>query len=181
MIEHRDFLRSVALGAALTASQSVSACRLVAYDDDYWGEKLISFFRSGNEPDLDGLFRDFSTLVTFNDSFGVGSALHFADAKGVKSELISVRKSMTRKGWVEPRRLVGSEIVGSRQQGRMNRIELLFAEGQLSETNCGPDRSEIRVDLYFQAGVYEAGDDWVKWGVERLALMPPLEIERFNG
>ena len=98
----------------------------------------------------------------------------------VEEALVSFRRSMTRKMWVEPRQFINAKIVGNKQQGRMNRIELLFAEGKTTDTSCGPDRAEMRADLYYQAGVYEIGDDWVKWGIERLALMPPFELERLN-
>ena len=169
------------MGAALTAAQSVAACTLAEYDDDHWGEKLVGFFRTGEVSRLDDLFQDFTTLVTFDETFGVGPTMLFKGAKDLGSALVSVRKSMTQKLWVEPRKLVDVKVIGSKQRGRMNRIELLFAEGQFTETSCGPDRGEVRADLYYQAGVYEAGEEWVMWGIERLALMPHLETERFNG
>ncbi len=180
MIDRREILRGVALATALTAAQSVSACSLAEYDDDNWGDKLIDFFQTGSALALDDLFRDFTTLVTFDETFGVAPTMVFRGKEDVKSALVMVRGSMTRKLWVEPRKLVDAKIVGSKQQGRMSRIELMFAEGRSTETSCGPDRGELRADLYYQAGVYDTGEDCVKWGIERLALMPPLETERFG-
>ncbi len=181
MIERRDLLRGVAVGAVLASAQVVSACSYAEYEDDDWGNKLISYFRTGEVTRLDKLFHDFSTLVAFDTTFGVAPKMLFEGHDKVREALIDFRETMTRKGWVEPRKLIDAKIVGSRQQGRMSRIELLFAEGVMSETSCGPDRSERRAHLYYQAGVYETGEDWVKWGIERLALMPPLELEKFNG
>lgn len=180
MIERRDLLRGIAIGAALTASQSVSACSLPEYDDDTWGDKLVSFFRDGDVSTLDHLLHEFTTLVAFDTSFGTGGKLSFEGAAAVRAALVSSRESFTGKGWVEPRSLIDAKIVGSKQQGRMNRIEFLFAERSVTETSCGPDRSEIRVDLYFEAGVYDSGADQVKWGIERLAWMRPLDTERFG-
>ena len=180
MIDRRDLLRTAAAGMALTAASPVSACSYAEYEEDAWGEKLVAFFRTGDVSRLDGLFRDFTTLVTFDDTFGGTPKMLFKGSAEVQDALHSSRNSMTRKLWTGPKILVDAKIIGSRQQGRMNRIELLFAEKQTVDTSCGPDRAELRTDLYYQAGVYETGDDWVKWAIERLAFMPPLELERFN-
>jgi|GEM_PF-1899171 len=95
--------------------------------------------------------------------------------------MLSFRSYLTQTANNGPRRLMDAKIVGSEQQGRMNRIELLFAEDDEIETSCGPTRNEERVDLYYQAGVYETGEDWVRWAVERIAIMPPLDTEKFDG
>ena len=180
MIDRRDLLRTAATGMALTAASSVSACSYAGYEEDAWGEKLVAFFRNGDVARLDGLFRDFTTLVTFDDTFGVAPKMLFKGSADVQDALLSSRNSMIRKLWTGPKNLVDAKIIGSRQQGRMNRIEMLFAESQTVETSCGPDRAELRTDLYYQAGVYETEFDSVKWAIERLAFMPPLEMERFN-
>jgi hypothetical protein len=180
VIGRRTLLRGVALGAALASAQTVSACSYATYEEDDWGGRLIAFFRTGDVSKLDNLFQNFTTLVAFNEYFGVGPELVCKGANGVRDALVSFRKKMTEEVLVEPRKLIDAKVVGNKQQGRMNRIELLFAESKMSETSCGPDRSEQRVDLYYEAGVYETGEDWVKWAVERLAFLPPLEMERFN-
>ena len=97
----------------------------------------------------------------------------------MQNALIRFRETLTRERWVEPRKLVEAKITGSEQQGRMNRIELLFADSVETFTSCGPDRSEWRADLYYMAGVYELGEDSVRWAIERMAIMPPLESQRF--
>jgi hypothetical protein len=181
VIERRTLLRGVAVGAVLASAQTVSACSYATYEEDDWGGRLIAFFRMGDVSKLDNLFQDFSTLVAFNENFGVAPDTVFKGSNSVREALVSFRNRMTDKGWVEPRKLIDAKIVGNKQQGRMNRIELLFAESKVSETSCGPDRSEQRADLYYEAGVYETGDDWAKWAVERLAFLPPLEMERVNG
>ncbi|MGH6786229.1 MAG: hypothetical protein ACREBO_05320 [Novosphingobium sp.] len=181
MIERRDLLRGVAVGTVLASAHIVSACSYAEYEDDDWGGKLIAFFQSGETSRLDNLFRDFSTLVTFDTTFGLAPHMLFEGAAKVRQALVDFRTMMTGKGWVEARKLADAKIVGNKQQGRMSRIELLFAEGVTSNTSCGPDRSERRAHLYYQAGVYETGDDWVKWGIERLAFLPPLALERFDG
>jgi hypothetical protein len=181
VIERRTLLRGVAVGAALASAQTVSACSYATYENDDWGDRLVAFLRTGDVSKLDNLFQDFTTLVAFNQYFGLGTEMFVKGSNGVRGALVSFRSRMTEKGWVEPRKLIDAKIVGSKQQGRMNRIELLFAESKVSETSCGPDRSEQRVDLYYEAGVYKTGADWVKWAVERLAFLPPLEMERFNG
>lgn len=180
MIERRDLLRGIAIGAALTASQSVSACSFAEYDDDTWGDQLVRFFRDGDVSTLDNLLHDFTTLVAFDTSFGTGGKLSFNGPAAVRAALVSSRAKFTSKGWVEPRGLIDAKIVGSKQQGRTNRIEFLFAEQAVSETTCGPDRSELRADLYFEAGVYDSAGGQVKWGIERLAWMPPLDTERIG-
>ena len=181
MIERRDLLRGVAVGATLLSVSSASACSYATFEDDTWGQKLIKYFRTGRSGDLDGLFQDFTTMVTFSSYYGSGNDLAFAGEKAVREALTSFRVAFTSKGWVGPRKLVDAKIVGNKQQGRMNKIELLFAEEVTSETSCGPDRSERRADIYFEAGVYDSGEDWVKWAIERIAIMPPLDTERFDG
>ncbi len=181
MIGRRTLLGGVAVGAALASAQAVSACSYATYEQDDWGGRLVAFLRTGDVSKLDNLFQDFTTLVAFNEYFGLGPEMFVKGSNEVRDAFVSFRSRMTEEGWVEPRKLIDAKIVGNKQQGRMNRIELLFAESKVSDTSCGPDRSEQRVDLYYEAGVYETGDDWVKWAVERLAFLPPLAMERFNG
>ncbi len=178
-MERRDILRGVTLCATISSASLTSACSYASFDDDEWAARLINFLRDGDQESLSGLFKDFSTLVSFSSSFVATDSLAYIGENAVRSALVGFRETMTRKGWVEPRRLADAKIVGSEQQGRMNKIELLFAETVTSETSCGPSRSEWRVDLYYEAGVHEAGDDYVKWAIERIALMPALELERF--
>lgn len=181
MIERRDLLRGLAVGAALTSSQAASACSLATYDDDAWGQRLVDFLRGGNARLLDGLFKDHSTLVAFRgDLIGSSDQLEFRGGSAVGDAMIRFRKQQTSRGIGDtPRILQQSVIVGSKQQGRMNKIELLFAEKHLVETSCGPTRSEQSVDLYFEAGVHETGNDWVKWSIQHIALIPRLETERY--
>ena len=77
--------------------------------------------------------------------------------------------------------LQSAALVGSEQQGRMNKIELFFAETKSVDSSCGPTRSERAIDLFYEAGVHETGEDWVKWSIERIALIPRLELQRFEG
>lgn len=180
MIDRRDLLRGAAVGLTVLSTSSASACSYAEYEDDLWGSRLIEYLESGRQGDLEGLFQDFTTLVAFDSTYTSRGKLSFAGPDEVQNALMYLRRTLTRKGWVEPRTLVEAKIVGSEQQGRMSRIELLFAESVVSDTSCGPDRSESRVDLYYQAGVYEMGDEWVKWAIERIAIMPPLQTEKFS-
>lgn len=177
MVERRDVLRCVGFGAAIAAARSVSACISPQREDDHWGARLVDFFRTGSTSELDDLFSDFTTFVTFDDTVGLGSTMLFKGANDVRDALVSLRTSMTRKFYNEPRTLIDAKIVGPKKQGDSNLIELLFAEGTSLDTSCGPDRFEIRTNLYYRAGVYEAGEYSVKWGIERLALMPYLQTE----
>lgn len=181
VIERRSLLRGIAIGTALASTHTVSACSYATFEDDDWGNRLIAFFQTGDTLKLKNLFQDFSTLVTFDETFGVAPEMLFKGSRSICKALNGFRKRMTDKGWVEPRKLIDAKIIGNKQQGRMNRIELLFAESKMTETSCGPDRSEQRAHLYYQAGTYETSDNWTKWAIERLAFMPPLELERFDG
>ncbi len=174
-MERRVLLRGLAV-ATIVASSSVSACTSVTYEEDTWGNKLIKFLRDGRENDLDGLFQASSTLVSFEPAYVSADKLAFAGEREVRGALVEFRDNLMSIGWSKPRALIQAKIVGSEQQGRMNRIELLFADKVTTDTSCGPDRAAWRVDLYYKAWVYEAGEDWVKWAIERVALMPPLEI-----
>lgn len=178
-MERRDLLRGIALCATISSASFASACSYASFDDDEWGARLINFLRGGDPKTLDGLFKETSTLVSFSTSFVATDSLAYAGEDSVRSALIGFREEMTRKGWVEPRRLADAKVVGSEQQGRMNKIELLFAETVTSETSCGPSRSELRVDLFYEAGAYAFGENDVKWAVKRIALMPPLDLDRF--
>ena len=178
-MERRDLLRGLTLCTAISSASFASACSYASYEDDEWGAKLVKYLRDGKPESLSGLFKDFSTLVSFSSEYVASDNLAFAGENAVIGALIGFREAMTQKGWVEPRVLVDSKLVGNEQQGRMNKIELLFAETVASETSCGLDRSERRVDLYYEAGVYDWGDDHVKWAVERIALMPTLQFQRF--
>lgn len=180
MFERRDLLRSLAVGAVIGSSQTVSACSLAEYEDDKWGQRLIEFLRVGDDRLLDDLFKDHSTLVAFDETFIDGAdRLSFLGGRAVRDAMIGFRRRQTADGMGRtPRRLERAVIVGSEQEGRMNKIELFFAEKEAVETSCGPTRSEQNVDLYFEAGVHETGEDWVKWSIQRIALMPRLETER---
>ena len=177
-MERRDLLRGFTFCAAISSASLATACSYASFDDDEWAAKLIDYLRDGNPESLAGLFKNFSTLVSFSSSYVATDNLAFAGEDAVRGALVGFREAMTQKGWVEPRTLVDAKIIGREQQGRMNKIELLFAETVTSDTSCGPDRSEWPVDLYYEAGVYEAGE-YAKWAIERIALMPPLQLERF--
>lgn len=181
-MERRELLRGLATGAMLVSSQAVSACSLAEYDDDTWGQKLIDYLRDGNARRLDDLFKDNAALFAFESWLvGGGDELYSVGAIPVKNALIAFRRQQTSNGFGDTSRLLQSaNIVGSQQQGRMSKIELCFAENSVVDTSCGPTRSEQHVDLYFQAGVYETGNDWVKWSIERIALMPRLETKRYG-
>lgn len=180
MIERRTLLRGLAVGAMIASSQSVSACSYAEFDEDEWGKRLIVFLRNGDKKLLDSFFKDFSTLVAFDTTLA-GTQLSAKGANAVRRALVKFRETQTSNGHSgAPRRLESAVIVGSEQQGRMSKIELLFADDQKVETSCGPTRNEQAVDLYYQAGVHETGDDWVKWSIERIALMPRLDTERFT-
>ena len=49
MIERRDLLRGATAFAALASAQGVSACSFAEFDEDTWGQRLISFLREGDE------------------------------------------------------------------------------------------------------------------------------------
>lgn len=182
-MDRRDILRGAAITASLLSAQAASACSLASYEDDTWGQKLIRYLRDGDASILDGLFKDHSTLVAFDTTvLNDGNQISYSGAQPVREALIGFRKVMTAEGIAgSAPTLQSAKIVGSEQQGRMNKIELFFAENQRADTSCGPLRTEHAVDLYYQAGVHETGDDWVKWSIERVALIPRLELERLNG
>ena len=179
MIGRRGAMKALAVGAVISFAQGVSACSFAEYQDDDWGNLLIRFFKTGNDQLLAEALQDFSTLVSFSPVFLGNDVLQFSGASSVLKALKTFRESLTTKGWVGPRQFISAKIVGSSQQGRMNRIELLFAESVVSDTSCGPDRSETRVDLYYEAGVYGAGQSEGRWAIERLAILPPLETEKY--
>ncbi len=182
MIERRDLLRGTAALAALTSAQTVSACSFAEYDDDTWGRRLIAFLRQGDESALDDVFKEHSTLVAFNNNLIRGTnELAFAGADDVKRAIIGFRNQMIAEGVAGTRPVLErAALVGSEQQGRMNKIELFFAETKRVDSSCGPIRSEQAVDLFYRAGVHETGEDWVKWSIERIALIPHLELEKFT-
>ena len=70
-------------------------------------------------------------------------------------------------------------MVGSEQQGRMNKIQIVFADNDEVDTSCGPTRSEASVDLFYEAQVHDV--EGVAWSIERIALLPHLETKKFNG
>jgi hypothetical protein len=183
VIERRDILRGAAVTVSLLSAQAVSACSLATFEADTWGQKLIRFLKDGDASILTELFKDHSTLVAFDSTLlNDGEQLSYAGAEEVRNALIGFRKVMTSEGIAgTPPSLQIAKIIGSEQQGRMNKIELFFAESTRVDTSCGPLRSEHAVDLYYRAGVHETGDDWVKWSIERVALIPRLELEKFNG
>lgn len=183
MIERRDLLRGTAALAALASAQTVSACSWAEYDEDAWGQQLIAFLREGDESALEDLFKEHTTLVAFHNHLIEGTnALAFAGAEAVKRAIIGFRNQMTAKGLAGTSPVLENAVlVGSKQQGRMNKIELFFAETKRVDTSCGPMRAEHAIDLFYEAGVHETGDDWVKWSIERIALIPRLELEKFSG
>jgi hypothetical protein len=180
MLGRRDFLRGTALVATVASAQAVSACSLAEYEDDIWGRRLTRFLQDGDASELSDLFKDHSTLVAFDSDMIEGTnELAFSGAEAVRTALIGFRNQMTAVGLAKSRPSLQKAVpVGSEQQGRMNKIELLFSEKNTVDTSCGPTRSEHWVDLYYQAGVHETGPDWVKWSIERIALIPRLETER---
>ena len=183
MIERRDLLRGTAALAVLASAQTVSACSFAEFDDDTWGQRLIEFLRRGDESALDDLFKEHSSLVAFHNNLIEGTnELAFAGADDVKRAVIGFRNQMIAEGIAGTSPVLeGAVLVGSEQQGRMNKIELFFAEAKRVESSCGPIRTERAVDLFYEAGVHETGYDWVKWSILRIALIPRLELERFPG
>lgn len=182
MLRRRDVLRGAAVLATLTSAQPLSACSYVDYEEDTWGRRLIRFLQNGDASALGDLFKDYSTLVAFESNLIEGTnELAFSGAEAVRNALIGFRNQMKAVGLAKTRPVLQNAVlVGSKQQGRMNKIELLFAEQKTIDTSCGPLRSESAVDLYYQAGVHETGEDWVKWSIERVALIPRLRTERVN-
>ena len=107
------------------------------------------------------------------------SEMFFKGKEAVEQALVSFRNyQLMKEDESAARSLVKSRLVGSLQQGRMNKIELTFADDLKSLTSCGPTRNEQSIDLYYEAYVHETGEDWVKWSVRRIALLPHLETER---
>jgi len=179
-MDRRDVLRGFAVGALLASSQSASGCSPAEFEEDDWGERLVAFLRTGDDDLLDGLFADYSTLVAF-DEFLIADSdqMFFQGSKAVKAALVQFRKQQCTLGFGDMQRdLQKVQIIGSKQQGRMNKIELIFATADAIETSCGPTRSEQNVDLFFEAGVHDSGDDWVKWSIHRIALLPRLDMVR---
>ena len=183
MIERRDLLRGTAALAVLASAQTVSACSFAEFDDDTWGQRLIDFLRRGDESVLNDMFKEHSSLVAFHNNLIEGTnQLAFTGADDVKRAVIGFRNQMIAEGIARTSPVLERAVlVGSGQQGRMNKIELFFAEAEPVESSCGPIRTERAVDLFYEAGVHETGDDWVKWSIERIALIPRLELEKFPG
>ena len=188
MILRRELLQTAIVGGTILSATRASACSLVDFDDDVWGKKLISYLKSGQDELLDPLFHDFTTLVAFEPTFlqpnMTSKDLLFSGRATVKRALQDFRNHMLKTDRTVGRELVAAQVVGNKQQGRMNRIELLFADSEVEFTSCGPGRNEWPVDLYYQAGVYEIESDsqeWAQeWAIERLAIMPRLDLERAN-
>lgn len=182
MIERRDLLRGTAALIALASAQPVSACSWSEYDNDAWGDRLIAFLREGDESVLENLFKDYTTLVAFDNTLIQGTnELAFAGVQDVKRAIIGFRNQLTSEGVAGTSPVLESAVlVGSKQQGRMNKIELFFAETKRVDTSCGLMRTEHAIDMFCEAGVYETGEDWVKWCIERIALIPRLEVEKFK-
>ena len=181
MIERRDLLRATAALTALASAQSVSACSFAEFDDDTWGQRLIAYLKQGDEGLLDDLFKEHSSLVTFDNYLIEGTKeLAFIGAEEVRRAVIGFRNRMIAEGIAGTNPVLErAALVGSKQQGRMNKIELFFAETEPVESSCGPIRTEWAVDLFYEARVHETGQDWVKWSIKRIALIPRLEVERF--
>lgn len=182
MIDRRGLLQGTAALAVLASTQAVSACSFAEFEDDTWGQRLIAFLQKGNDSALDDAFSEQSTLVAFDDNLIEGATeLAFVGAEAVKRAIIGFRNQMIAEGVAGTRLVLDrAAVVGSEQQGRMNKIELFFAETRRVDSSCGPIRSEQAIDLFYKAGVHETGADRVKWSIERIALMPRLELEKLT-
>ena len=180
MVDRRTMLRGVATGVILASSQAATGCSLAEFTDDAWGEKLIRYLRTGDETLLRGMFRADSSLIAYGgELIGGTDALSYSGAKGVRTALSAFRATHTAIGAGDtPRLLKRAAIVGSGQQGRMNKIELTFSEERAVDTSCGPTTSEMDADLFFEAGADMVNANDVEWFVKRIALMPRLELAR---
>ncbi len=180
MVDRRAMLRGVATGVILASSQAATGCSLAEFAEDAWGEKLIRYLRTGNQTVLRGMFRADSSLVVYGgELIGGMDALSYRGVEAVRTALSAFRATHTATGVGDtPRLLKRAAIVGSRQQGRMNKIELTFSEERAVDTSCGPTKSEMDADLFFEASAAPVDANDVEWFVSRIALMPRLELKR---
>ncbi len=181
MIKRRDLMKLGTVSAGVCLTSMASACSFVEYTDDEWGAKLIKFFKSGNATDIEGLLAKGCHLVAFEDCFieEGDSPLYYKDREDVTSALQSFRRYLV-ESYSYGRIFIDAKIIGNKQDGRLNKIELIFAEPEYTETSCGPTRSEIRYDLFYQADSYEYNSiqDSVKRAIMKLSIMPKLYEER---
>lgn len=180
MIGRREVMRVAAISAVVASSGFVSACEYATYEKDEWSKKLIAYLRSGDESLLNNLFFEDSTLVAFDSSLIADTMKpSFSGVGNVRKAMIGFRKQLMLGGYNNGARgLKKAIVVGSEQQGRMNKIQILFADNQEVDTSCGPTRSEAFIDLFYEAGVDDKGE---AWSVKRIAIIPRLEVEKVNG
>lgn len=169
MIDRRSALAGIVGAIAASSSRRASACEYVEWEDDHWGEKLIAYFRRGDEALLKGLFRPDCSLVTFEKRYILnGNSLAYEGVDQVTKALIGLRAELlkVRSGSSGSRYIDRTSLDGPLYDGQMNRVTVVASNGKPIDTSCGWTTFEEARHIYYEAGIEP--------GIERIAVLPPM-------